>query len=67
MPGTGWFGLSGSTLAVDVLGGEESARSWLKTPARALGFLPPLTFAETETGAREAEEHLGRLEYGVFS
>lgn len=53
--------------AAEVLGGEEKAKAWLKTPARALGFVPPLTFAETETGAREVEDLLGRLDYGVFS
>jgi putative toxin-antitoxin system antitoxin component (TIGR02293 family) len=52
---------------LEVLGDEQSARAWLKTPARALGFTTPLTFAETETGAREVENLLGRLEYGVFS
>jgi putative toxin-antitoxin system antitoxin component (TIGR02293 family) len=53
--------------AVEVLGDEQGARSWLKTPARALNFVPPLTFAETEAGAREVENVLGRIEYGVFS
>lgn len=53
--------------AVEVLGDEQGARAWLKTPARALNFVPPLTFAETEAGAREVESLLGRLEYGVFS
>lgn len=53
--------------ALEVLGDEEGARVWLKTPARGVGFVPPLTFAETETGAREVEDLLGRIEYGVFS
>lgn len=53
--------------AADVLGDEDGAREWLKTPARALGFATPLSFAETEAGAREVEDLLGRLEYGVFS
>lgn len=53
--------------AVEVLGEEEGARAWLKAPARALGFSTPLTFAETEAGAREVENLLGRLEYGVYS
>jgi putative toxin-antitoxin system antitoxin component (TIGR02293 family) len=53
--------------AVEVLATEEGARAWLKTPARALGFKAPLTYAETEAGAREVESLLGRLEYGVYS
>ena len=46
---------------------EGAAQAWLKQPARALGFESPLTFAETEAGAREVENLLGRIEYGVFS
>jgi putative toxin-antitoxin system antitoxin component (TIGR02293 family) len=53
--------------AADVLGEEEDARRWLKSPARALGMVTPLVFAETEAGAREVENLLGRIEYGVFS
>lgn len=50
-----------------VLQNDAAARDWLKQPARALDFITPLTFAETETGAREVEALLGRIEYGVFS
>ncbi|MDG1241562.1 MAG: DUF2384 domain-containing protein [Opitutae bacterium] len=50
-----------------VLQDDDAARDWLKQPARALDFVTPLTFAETETGAREVEALLGRIEYGVFS
>lgn len=53
--------------AVAVLGSEKGAREWLKTPARGLGFNPPLAYAETEAGAREVEDLLGRIEYGVYS
>lgn len=51
----------------EVLGGAEAARKWLSGPARALGFTTPLAFAETEAGAREVENLLGRIEHGVFS
>ena len=54
-------------LAVDVLDSAEAAQKWLKTPARALEFASPLEFAETEVGAREVENLLGRIEYGVYS
>ena len=50
-----------------VLQSDAAARDWLKQPARALDFVTPLTFAETETGVREVEALLGRIEYGVFS
>lgn len=53
--------------AVEVLGGAASAREWLCAPARALGYVSPLEFSETEAGAREAENLLGRIEHGVFS
>ena len=53
--------------AVEVLGEAASAREWLRSPARALGYISPLEFAETEAGAREAENLLGRIEHGVFS
>jgi putative toxin-antitoxin system antitoxin component (TIGR02293 family) len=49
------------------LSDAEAAQQWLKTPARALGFESPLHFAETEAGAREVENLLGRIEHGVFS
>lgn len=52
---------------VEVLGGEEQARAWLKSPQRALGGRTPLEYADTEPGAREVEDLLGRLEYGVFT
>ncbi|HKK18573.1 MAG TPA: antitoxin Xre/MbcA/ParS toxin-binding domain-containing protein [Opitutales bacterium] len=53
--------------AEEVLGSAESAREWLHSPARALGYVRPLEFAETEAGARETENILGRIEHGVFS
>lgn len=53
-------------IAADVLGDETEARRWLKTPNTALGGRSPLDYADTEPGAREVEDLLGRLEYGVF-
>lgn len=53
--------------ALEVLGSAEATRAWLKTPARALGGDTPLFFAGTETGAREVENLLGRLEYSVYT
>ncbi|TVP78986.1 MAG: DUF2384 domain-containing protein [Puniceicoccaceae bacterium] len=54
--------------AVDFFeGGEAAARSWLASPAPALSGQTPLDFAETEIGAREVEDLLGRLEYGVYA
>ena len=53
--------------AIEVLGNSERARAWFKGPKKALGGKTPLQYADTEPGAREVENLLGRLEYGVFS
>lgn len=53
--------------AADAFGGEAGARSWLTAPAIAFLGDCPLDFADTETGAREVEDLIGRLEHGVFS
>lgn len=53
--------------AIDVLEGEENARQWLTTPQYGLGGALPLDYADTEVGAREVENLLGRIEHGVFS
>ena len=53
--------------AVEVFGGKEMGRKWLKGPAWALGNVPPLEFAETELGAQEVDDLLGRIEHGVFT
>jgi len=47
-------------------GNQATGRDWLARPARALGGRTPLDFAETEMGAREVEDLLGRLEHGVY-
>jgi putative toxin-antitoxin system antitoxin component (TIGR02293 family) len=53
--------------AVEVLESEENARSWLTSPQVGLGGAVPLEYAETEVGAREVEDLLGRIEHGVYS
>ena len=53
--------------AVDFFGDIEKARAWLKHPQYGLGGAVPLDYATTETGAREVENLLGRMEYGVYS
>ena len=53
--------------AIEVLESEESARLWLTSPQFGLGGAVPLEFAATEVGAREVEDLLGRIEYGVYS
>lgn len=52
---------------VNVMGSEEEAREWLKNPVRALGYKAPLAHADTEPGAQEVHDLLGRVEHGVYS
>lgn len=44
-----------------------AAVRWLTNPKKALDNQQPIQYARTELGAREVENLLGRLEYGVFS
>jgi putative toxin-antitoxin system antitoxin component (TIGR02293 family) len=53
--------------ATNVFGDIEKARAWLKFPQHGLGGAVPLDYAETEVGAREVDNLLGRIDYGVYS
>ncbi|MBW2011413.1 MAG: DUF2384 domain-containing protein [Deltaproteobacteria bacterium] len=53
--------------ALEVFEDAGLARQWFKMPAKALGGKTPLEYADTEPGAQEVEDLLGRIEYGVFS
>jgi putative toxin-antitoxin system antitoxin component (TIGR02293 family) len=53
--------------AAETLGSEEKATQWLKTPNRALEGERPLDQLDTDPGAREVEDVLGRISYGVYS
>jgi putative toxin-antitoxin system antitoxin component (TIGR02293 family) len=53
--------------AITVFESEANARLWLKAPQAGLGGEVPLDYAETEVGAREVENLLGRIDYGVYS
>jgi putative toxin-antitoxin system antitoxin component (TIGR02293 family) len=54
-------------VAESALGDKQKARRWLSTPNRALGNVTPLSMLETEAGADEVANLLGRIEYGVYS
>ena len=53
--------------AADVFGSVESGVEWMRRPQFALGGVTPLAFADTEPGAREVENVLGRIEHGIVS
>lgn len=48
-------------------GDEATAATWLTTPKKALADATPLQYADTEPGAQEVRDLIGRLEYGIFS
>jgi putative toxin-antitoxin system antitoxin component (TIGR02293 family) len=49
------------------LGDREKAMLWLKRSNRALGGIPPVGAIDTELGARQVEDILGRIAYGGVS
>jgi|SRR5215469_13371713 len=55
------------TLADHFLGDHQLALEWLKRPNHALGGVAPLAMVDTELGAREVENVLGRIGYGGVS
>ena len=48
-------------------GDTEATRTWLTSPVRGLGNARPIDFAQSEFGAREVRDLIGRLADGVFS
>lgn len=48
-------------------GDVAAARAWLQSPNRVLDQQSPLAMVESEIGAGEVEDSIGRLEHGVFS
>jgi putative toxin-antitoxin system antitoxin component (TIGR02293 family) len=53
--------------AVRVLGSRDKAAHWLRTANRALDDTTPISLLDTDIGAQQVSEVLGRIEYGVYS
>lgn len=54
--------------AVDLFeGNREKAANWMRKPVRGLGYVSPESMLDTESGALEVLDLVGRLEHGVFS
>lgn len=53
--------------AIEVLGDLGKARRWFGRPKRALRGETPFKYCDTEPGAEEVTNLLGRIEHGVFS
>ena len=53
--------------AMDVLGGQESAEAWMLAPATGLDNRRPIDLLSSAAGAEAVENHLTRMEYGVYT
>ena len=56
-----------TALAVEVLGSNEKAAFWLRTPNRALRGKAPIDEIGTELGYRAVEYVLYAIAYGMYS
>jgi len=54
-------------LAHESLGDPARASRWLRRTNRALGGMAPIAVIDTELGARQVENLLGRIAYGGIS
>jgi putative toxin-antitoxin system antitoxin component (TIGR02293 family) len=54
-------------LAEEVFESKEDALEWLNSAQQGLGGTIPFEMLQTDAGAREVEELLVRIEYGVIS
>ena len=53
--------------AFTVFNAEDRAATWLRRPNRALNGEWPMHLLDTDVGARQVEDILGRIEHGVVS
>jgi len=53
--------------AESVFGSRDKATQWLHRPNRALGGTCPLGLLDTDIGASQVDDVLGRFEHGIFS
>jgi putative toxin-antitoxin system antitoxin component (TIGR02293 family) len=52
---------------IDVFGSQKEAEEWLERPAMALDQRKPIDLLSTPAGVESVEDHLTRLEYGVYT
>lgn len=53
--------------AIEVFEDLDKARHWFNTPKSFFSDRTPLQFCDTDVGASEVQNLLGRIEHGVFS
>ena len=54
-------------IVMEVLETKDATREWLKALNPGTAGEAPLSYADTEFGAREVENLIGRIDHGVFS
>ncbi len=52
-------------LAVETLGDRDKANRWLRKPLRRFGGRTPMEMIETDLGANQVENLLGRISHGL--
>ncbi len=53
--------------ATELFGSQAEAEAWLERPAMALDRRKPIDLLSTPAGVEAVEDHLTRLEYGVYT
>lgn len=53
--------------ATQIFGSEQDAAEWFKTPHLALAMATPFSLLDTDFGAAQVDEILGRIRYGMYS
>jgi len=53
--------------AIELFGSQADAEAWLDQPAMALEQRKPIDLLSTPAGVGSVEDHLTRLEYGVYT
>ena len=53
--------------ATDILGSQEAAEAWILEPAIGLNNRRPIDLLASAAGAEAVEDHLTRLEFGVYT
>ena len=53
--------------AIELFGSQPDAEEWLERPAMALEQRKPIDLLSTPAGVESVEDHLTRLEYGVYT
>lgn len=53
--------------AIELFGAQAEAEAWLERPAMALDGRKPIDLLSTPAGVESVEDHLTRVEYGVYT